>query len=146
MAQFEVRRETSLPAADAWSRLTDWEGHGQFIPLTTVTRSGAGVGSTFSARTALGPFGFDDIMDVTMWEPPAGDRPGRCRIVKRGRVISGWAELVVTPTATGSTVRWLEEASIRRIGRALDLPSRVASRVIFGRLVDGLLAPPDTER
>jgi hypothetical protein len=142
MVQFEVRRETSLPAADAWSRLTDWKAHGQFIPLTTVTRSGAGVGSTFTAHSALGPFAFDDVMDVTVWEPPAGDQPGRCRIVKRGGVITGWAELVVTPTGAGSMVRWLEEAAIRRTGRVLDLPSRLASRVIFGRLVDGLLSVP----
>lgn len=143
MAKFEVRRETSLPAAEAWSRLTDWETHGLFIPLTTVSRSGVGVGSSFCARTAVGPFGFDDIMDVTEWQPPVGDNPGRCRIVKRGRVISGWAELEVTPTPAGSIVRWVEEASIRRTGRVLDLPSLLASRVIFKRLVDGLLTPPE---
>jgi len=139
VARFDVRRETSLPAEVAWGRLTDWERHGRFIPLTTVTRSGHGVGSTLTARTALGPFGFDDIMDVTAWEPPSGDLPGRCRIVKRGKVVAGWAEFVVTPTPSGSVVHWLEDASIRHTGRVLDLPSRLMSRVIFGRLVAGLL-------
>ncbi len=146
MARFEVSRETSLPAEVAWSRLTDWQSHGQFIPLTSVTSSGEGVGATFCARTSLGPLGFDDIMDVTEWDPPTADKAGRCRIVKRGRVISGWAELGVTPTAAGSMVRWLEEASIRRTGRLLDLPSRIASRMIFTRLVDGLLHAPTATR
>ncbi|MBA2772675.1 MAG: SRPBCC family protein [Nocardioidaceae bacterium] len=139
MARFEVSRETSLPAEVAWNRLTSWESHGRFIPLTTVTSSGEGAGATFCARTAVGPFGFDDIMEITAWEPPTDDSPGRCRIVKRGRVVGGWAELVVTPTAAGATVRWLEEASIRRTGRVLELPSRIVSRIIFTRLVDGLL-------
>jgi len=29
------------------------------------------------------------------WSAPAGDRPGRCRLIKGGTVMLGWAELEV---------------------------------------------------
>ncbi len=140
VARFTIERETGLPAAEAWRRLTDWQRHGDAIPLTTVTRSGVGVGSSFTARTSLGPLGFDDPMHITAWRPPDADTVGHCRIEKRGRVITGWAELTVAATPTGSRVRWDEAASIRHTGKVLDGPSRSASRWMFTRLVDRLLA------
>ena len=140
MARFTIERETGLQAAEAWRRLTDWQRHGDFIPFTVVTRSGEGVGSSFTARTSLGSLGFDDAMQITAWRPPGAGAAGHCRIEKRGRVITGWAELTVTPTPTGSRVRWDEDATIRHTGKVLDVPSRSASRRIFGRLVDRLLA------
>jgi len=140
MAQFLVERTTSLSVAECWARLTDWERHGDFIPLTTITRAGEGVGSRFTARTSVGPVGFDDPMEVTVWQPPEQETSGRCRIEKRGRVVTGWAELTVAPSAEGTRVSWLEDAAVRHTGRLLDLPSRVISARVFGRLVDRLLA------
>lgn len=142
MAGFEVVRQTALSPTEAWRRLTDWERHGDLIPLTEVLLTGsiqAGVGATFVGRTALGPLRFDDPMEVTRWQPPAGDEPGVCHIVKHGKVITGWAELTVTPDGSGSVIHWHEVAGIGRTGRLLDLPNRVVGKRIFGRLVDGLL-------
>lgn len=139
VARFTVERSSELPASEAWRRLTRWELHGDIIPCTTVTRSGAGAGSSFNARTSLGPLGFDDPMEVVAWQPPGTATAGRCRIEKRGNVINGWAELSVSPTPTGSRIRWDEEARIRRTGKVLELPSKWASKRIFGRLVDRLL-------
>lgn len=143
MAVFEVVRHSSLSASTTWRRLTDWPGHGAFIPLTEVhvtSQSDAVIGTVFTARTALGRFHFDDPMEITHWQPPSSDQPGRCRLVKQGRVVTGWAVLTVTPTAEGSTIHWLEDAHVRAVGPLLDLPNRVAGRIVFGRLVDGLLA------
>lgn len=139
MARFTIERASELPAPEAWRRLTQWERHGDAIPWTTVTRCGEGVGSTFTARTSLGPIGFDDPMEVVAWQPPGADNAGHCRIEKRGTVITGWAELTVVPTPTGSRVRWDEVAGIRHTGKVLGLPSRWASQRTFGRLVDRLL-------
>ncbi len=139
VARITIERETALQTAEAWRRLTDWQRHGDFIPFTVVTRSGEGVGSSFTARTSLGPLGFDDAMQITDWRPPDGGSAGHCRIEKRGRVVTGWAELTVAPTPAGSRVRWVEDASIRHTGKVLDMPSRLASQRIFGRLVDRLL-------
>jgi carbon monoxide dehydrogenase subunit G len=143
VASFEVIRHTHHKVDDAWSRLTDWERHGEFLPFTTVVLTGVirdEVGAAFLARTSFGPFHFDDPMDVTVWEPPLWERPGRCEIQKRGQVVRGGAILTVTKTDEGSLINWLEDASFRWVGRLLDLPNRIGGRRVFGSLVDGLLS------
>lgn len=142
MADFEIIRRTHLPATEAWERLTDWERHGAFIPFTTVTLTGLirrDVGESFVGRTSLGPLHFDDPMEVTHWQPPEGDEPGVCRIVKRGQVIIGWAVLTVSPDENGTTVLWQEDAGFRAAGSLLNWPNRIAGRHLFTKLVDGLL-------
>ena len=142
---FEITRRTGLSAADAWARLTDWPRHSGLIPFTQVERLPGpveGVGSRFTARTSVGPFHFDDPMEVTFWQRPEDDGPGVCRIVKRGTVIVGWAVLTITPDPVtgGATVSWREEADVRRAGPLLAWPNAVAGRKVFTRLVDALLA------
>jgi hypothetical protein len=142
VAEFEIVRRTPLSAIEAWNRLTDWERHGEFIPFTTVTLTGlirSDVGATFVGRTALGPLHFDDPMEVTEWRPPDGAEPGVCRVVKRGKVITGWAELTVSPDGDGATVLWREDAGFRAAGNLLNWPNRIAGRRMFAKLVDGLL-------
>ncbi len=159
MAAFEVVRHTELTADAAWAKLTDWTCHGAFIPFTDVrvTSQGArGVGTVFVARTSLGPLAFDDPMEVTYWDPPSGQREGVCRIVKLGRVVSGWAVLTVTPNEFApitdddrgfgsssndrATIRWVEDAHFRAAGPLLNWPNALAGKYVFGRLVTGLLS------
>ncbi len=144
MATFEVQRHTGESAVRVWTRLTDWERHSDFIPLTRVLLDGPRpdgqkVARRIVARTSFGPLQFDDPMEVTYWQPPSGASPGVCRLVKRGRVVTGWAVLTVTPTTTGCTIRWREDAAIRFTGALLAWPTRVVATRVFGRLVDGLL-------
>jgi hypothetical protein len=149
VAVFEVRRDSALPASEAWNRLTDWRRHGDFIPLTEVLVAGSagetapatGLGTVFVARTSLGPVHFDDPMEVTYWRPP-DDRAGQCRLVKTGRVVQGWAVLTVTPAASGCTVSWREDAAVRFTGTVLGWPTKVSAAFVFGRLVDRLLSAP----
>ena len=145
---FEIERRTTLSAPEAWERVTDWERHSGLVPFTTVTRLAGpvtGVGSGFNGRTSIGPVGFDDPMEVTYWQPPEGDRPGVCRIVKRGRVVVGWAVLTVTPHASGrgSTVSWREEADVRLGGPLLRRPNALVGKAVFSRLLDQLLPPAE---
>ncbi len=142
MAVFEVERVSSRSAAEVWTRLTDWERHGDCIPFTSVsaTMGGAGTVSEVVARTSIGPLHFDDPMDVSYWRPPTGTTSGLCRLVKRGRVVTGWAVLSVTPTTTGCSVRWTEDAALWFIGPLLAWPTKVIAARVFGRLVDNLLA------
>lgn len=74
MTEFRIVRATALTPEAAWRRVTDWPRHGRAMPLTTVRADGA----TVTARTALGRFGFDDVMDLAHWQPPHGDTPGSC--------------------------------------------------------------------
>jgi carbon monoxide dehydrogenase subunit G len=131
VAQFEIVREVRLTPDETWRRITDWPAHGRFVPLTKVTNTPHG----FLARTAVGPVGFDDPMDIVTW-----DKPSFCRLEKRGRVVKGWAELRVEPHGEGSRVRWREEIRVTGVPRALDGLTRRASARMFGRVIDGLLA------
>lgn len=164
MAAFEVVRHTPLSAEAAWTRLTDWPRHGGLIPLTGVSVASevtVGVGTVFVARTSIGPLAFDDVMQVTYWRAPTDGHAGVCRIVKLGRVVTGWAVLTVTPALTGkwgavnkprppadvgshdqpgAVVRWREAAQFRAAGPLLNWPNALAGRYVFGRLMDGLLS------
>jgi polyketide cyclase/dehydrase/lipid transport protein len=155
VALFEVHRDSALTAPQAWARLTDWRRHGDFIPFTEVAvtgsaphppgTEGAGRGATFVARTSIGPLHFDDPMEVTHWRPPV-DGDGICRLVKTGRVVTGWAVLTVTPTPTGCSITWKEDAAVRFTGTLLGWPTRLIAAKVFGRLVDNLLKErPDAQ-
>lgn len=75
MALFRIARRTRLAPAETWRRLTDWERHGDSVPLTRVTvhtPPPSGTGTVLVARTGLGPLGFDDRMEITRWQPPTG--------------------------------------------------------------------------
>lgn len=123
-------REVPLPPAEVFARLTDWERHGEVVPLTTITPREGG----FLARTGVGRVGFDDPMDVVEWDPPR-----HVRLVKRGRVVLGWAELRVVPVERGSRVEWEEEAHVRGVPRFLGRLEERAGRVLFGRVIDHVL-------
>ncbi len=130
MAHIEIVREVLLTPVETWERLTDWERHARFVPLTRITRTDRG----FVARTGLGPVGFDDPMDIVEWREPSF-----CRLEKRGRRVTGWAELNVDPFGAGSRVTWREDLHVRGLPGMFDGLTRAASRRLFSRVIDGLL-------
>ncbi|MFY1679399.1 MULTISPECIES: SRPBCC family protein [unclassified Streptomyces] len=146
MVTFFLERTAPLPPREAWRRITRWHHHGATVPLTrvtVVTPPPSGPGTRIVARTGLGPIGFDDPMDVTTWRPPDGDRPGLCRLEKRGRLVTGWAELEVRPApGDRSRVGWREEVEVRGFPSALDGLVARSGRALFGREVDRLLRLP----
>lgn len=146
MVSFFLERTAPLPLDEAWRRLTEWHRHGEAVPLTRVrvaTPPPTGRGTVVVARTGVGPLAFDDTMEVTVWEPPAGDAPGRCRLEKRGRTIRGWAEIEVRPGPGGRTrVIWREDLRVRLLPAAFDGVLREAGRYAFGRAVNRLLRLP----
>ncbi|MFK0128698.1 SRPBCC family protein [Streptomyces nigra] len=146
MATFLLQRTVPLPLDEAWRRLTEWPRHGDVVPFTRIrvlTSGPTREGTRFVARTGLGPLGFDDPMDVTLWEPPGDTAPGRCRLEKRGRVMTGWAEIEVRPGPGGRTrAVWHEEVRVRFVPGALDGVVRLAGRYLFGRAMNRLLRTP----
>ncbi|WP_267243378.1 SRPBCC family protein [Streptomyces sp. PR69] len=157
---FRLTRATALSAETVWRRVTDWRAHAAQVPLTSVTAvisggaaagrpptaRGTAQGTVFTVRTGVGCVGVDDPMEVVCWTPPAQGRPGRCRLVKRGSVVKGWAEIEVVPSRSGPdggcVVVWTEELSLRPLPRLLDpLVARVG-RLVFGRALDGVLRGP----
>ncbi|WP_415948876.1 SRPBCC family protein [Streptomyces sp. KLOTTS4A1] len=135
MSEFRIAHRTPLPVPEAWRRVTDWERHAALIPFTrtTVLTDGPNrAGTRFVARTGLGPLGFDDPMEITLWQPPSP--AARCRLSKTGTALTGWAEIEVHPAVrgTGSYVVWCEDLRLARLPRFLDEPTARAGRVVFG--------------
>jgi carbon monoxide dehydrogenase subunit G len=140
VATFVVRLDVDAPAAGAWARITDWAAHGRWVPLTrvVVTRGTGGTGTRFVGRTGIGPLGFDDPMEVIACRPPAGDEPGVCTVVKRGRVVLGWAEVRVEPLGRSRCrVTWTEDVEVAPVAltRWAAPLVQLLGRVAFARVL-----------
>jgi Polyketide cyclase / dehydrase and lipid transport len=150
MARFTSSVDIGAPVDRVWERITDWPGHGRWIPLTTVrvtSDRADGVGATFVGRTGVGPLAFDDPMEIVEWTPPTGATPGHCRIRKLGRVVLGEAWLDVNAHAGGSTVRWTEDVQLApvRLTRPADRLISFGGRVGFDRVLRGLARELEAE-
>jgi len=152
MARFTAVVEVGAPASSTWEALVDWPAHGRWVPLTVVrvlTPSGAGVGARFVGRSGLGPAGFDDPMEVTLWRPPAADRPGRCEVVKQGRLVLGsaWFEVEQLP-ADRSRVTWGEDIELapRALTRPFSGLIAAAGRIAFTRTLRTMAAEVEAAR
>jgi len=108
--------------------VTDWRRHR--VPLTRITVTDVG----FTARTAVGPLGFDDPMEVTLWDPPR-----RVVLRKLGRVITGEATIEVVAEGTGSVVTWDEDVRVIGVPRLADPVLRVALRGMISLVLRRLL-------
>lgn len=143
MPGIRIVHRTSRPPAETWLRLTDWERHGAQVPFTRTiidTAPPTHAGTIFTARTGVGRITFDDPMEVVLWQPPAEGSPGLVRLEKRGRSVTGWAEIETRPLASGGTeVHWREELRLRGLPRALDPVVAAAGRFLFGRALARLL-------
>ena len=130
MALIEIVRDVHLSQDEMWSRLTDWQRHGDFVPLTSIRVTPSG----FVAHTGLGPLAFDDPMEIVSWDPPSF-----CRLEKRGRVVTGWAELGVIDLDGRTQVVWREDIHVTGLPRWADGLTKASSAKLFGRVIDGLL-------
>lgn len=135
-----------MDPGQTWAAVTDFEGHGQAMPLSHVlceprAPHSPTLGWRFIARTRLGPVTMDDPMRITRWNPPGTDGIALFRVDKVGPILGGWAVVLVRPDNGGTSVRWTQHVRPR-----LRLPppgERVAdwlTRWLYGRAIDDLLA------
>jgi len=139
---FHLERPSPHSVDQTWRRLTDWPRHADVVPLTRVTvrtPPPTREGTVFVARSGVGPLAFDDPMEVVTWQPPRDGAPGRCRLVKHGTFVTGWAEIEVHAAGGGSRVVWREELRVRWLPRVADRPLGWAARWMFGRAVERLV-------
>ncbi|GMA86024.1 hypothetical protein GCM10025868_12740 [Angustibacter aerolatus] len=124
--------------------MTDWPAQGRWVPSTVVRTTSAqtsGVGTSFVARTGVGPLGFDDPMTVTAWQPPDGAAPGAYTVTKSGRVVLGGAEVTVRALGPDrSLLVWAETADLPLVSRVpvlrglLDVGTRAGLGFMLRRL------------
>ena len=111
--------DVAAPVEQTWAGAVDWAGQGEWMLGTRVrpTRAdGQGVGGGIEAFTGVGPLGFLDRMEITLWEPPR-----RCHVRHLGRVVRGTGAFEVEPLAQDrSRFVWRED---------LELPLGVLGRL-----------------
>ena len=154
MSTIHVTRRSPAPPGAVWEVLTDFAGHGRWIPLTSM-RLDAGpprVGWAFTGVTGVGRLAFSDSMVLTRWVPPSRGEPegpdgdeergGELRLVKTGWLLGGWAHISVLPDGSGSRVVWHEVLTIRPLPakRLTAGLLRAAGQRLYGRALDGMLA------
>lgn len=132
--EFVVVVETPLTPAQAWARVWDLDRHSEVIPLTVVSSEPPGTalaaGVRFGGRTALGPVGFDDPMEIVVWEPPA-TAAGCAVVAKAGRVIAGRIEVAFTPTDGGGTrITWRQVVQLPWLPLPLSPLEHVVARLV----------------
>lgn len=146
MSVTAVELSCDAPVERLWSVLTDLPGTTAPVPLTTASGDPGPphLGWGFTARTGVGPLGFDDTMLVTSLRPPADGAPGTVRVVKVGRLLDGWAEMTAVPDGPErSVLRWREQVGPRPpVLRALT-PARLqdaATAVLLRRMAGDVVA------
>ena len=101
--ELTVSVEVDAPPEEVFAYAVDWERQREWVAFTTVTGT-HGAGGRLVARTAIGPFGFDDPMSIETWDPPR-----RCVVRHHGRVVRGSAAFEVEPLGAGrSRFVWTE--------------------------------------
>lgn len=149
----QVRREVAASSGRVWQVVTDWQRHGRHLTGTTVEVIGRpGVGQRFVAVSQAGRMRVEDPMEVTVWEPPHTGA-GRVRLEKRGELLTGWAEIIVSPLgADRAELIWREQIStagtmlapgLRGVTRRF---SGLMTRLMIGRLARRLGREAESEK
>jgi hypothetical protein len=131
-----VRATTAASVDEAWALITDWPAQSRWIAFTRVSidREANGVGTRFTGRTQIGPFWFDDPMEVTIWEPPVVGGRGYCKVQKFGPWLLGTAEIDVTPASGntgGAVVTWKESVRTRGVPSMFNPIVRASIGILF---------------
>ena len=120
-----------------WARLWDLRRHTEAVPLTVVRGPALRAGSAFVARTAVGPLGFDDVMEVRSWEPSR-----RAVVVKVGRVLGGTIVARLAPDGAGGTrLHWCQEVAATGVPDRLARLAVPAVRAGYRRALRQITAP-----
>lgn len=113
MSHAEVAVDLPVGAEEAWAAVVTWERQGDWMLFTKVS-GGAAVGERVSARTGVGPVGFTDDMEITVWDPPR-----LCRVKHLGRVVRGEGAFEVQDLGPGrSRFVWSEDLELGPLGFA----------------------------
>lgn len=132
---FELTRVIGLDATTAWTMLTDWAGHADWVAMTTVDvdpndprRFTAWSGPT--RRLAL-----EDRMVAVEEHFDAESGTGRCLVHKLGPVLVGEAEFTVAPgtAARTSVVHWREDVHVPYLPSPLSGIVGRLGALFFGR-------------
>jgi uncharacterized protein YndB with AHSA1/START domain len=143
--------DVDAPVEQTWAGATNWAAQGEWMLGTRVwptAQGGRAVGGGVEAFTGVGPLGFLDRMEITLWEPPH-----RCHVRHLGRVVRGTGAFEVEPRADGrSRFVWREDLDLPlgllgRLGWPLVRPAfALAVQVSLGRFARWVESGRPSER
>ena len=122
LIEFTVAHDFQASSQAVWDEMTDWPGHGEWIPATRVaidSGTGTEVGDAFTGYTGYGPLTLVDRMRLAAIEWDADAGRGSCEVEKLGPVLTGRAGFVVTGDAARSRVEWFEEVTVPHLPQFL---------------------------
>ena len=126
---FDADVTLAMPADRVWAELTDWGGHGRWIPMTRVDVDPQDP-NRFIAWSGLGKLALEDRMHATNLQFD-GSR-GTCHVEKLGPVLVGFAEVTVTAQGDSTRVVWHEDVAVPYLPRFLSPVVGKASALLFG--------------
>lgn len=106
---FDANAILDMPIDRAWQELTNWGGHGRWIPLTKVDVD-AHDPNRFVAWSGFKPLALEDRMRATNLQFD-GQR-GTCHVEKLGPVLVGFADVTMTAEGNCSRVVWHEDVTV----------------------------------
>lgn len=105
-----IRVSTTVPASRrrVWAELADIGSHAEWMAdaesITFTSRRRRGRGTSFDARTRLGPLAVTDRMEIVEW------RPGRSMGVRHTGAVTGTGRFTLQRRLRGGTVvTWVED-------------------------------------
>ena len=127
---FELSRIVPMAPEQAWRRLTDWQSHGEWIPLTRVEIDAADP-DHFTAWSGIGRLALEDRMQLI--EQTDHDLGRRARIAKLGPLLIGEAEFSVSEGISSGTavVQWREAVAVPYLPRVLAPAAAWIGRRLF---------------
>jgi len=127
---FDLSRPVPLDPERAWRALTDWEGHGRWVPMTRVEVDPDDP-NRFTAWSGVWRLALEDRMLADVIEFDGTN--GHCHVHKLGPVLIGEAEFWVSPGDGAGTcvVRWREDVRMRFLPRFLARPAAWLGRRLF---------------
>lgn len=127
---FELSRIVPMTPELAWQRLTDWQSHGEWIPLTRVEVDPTDP-DRFTAWSGIGQLALEDRMQLT--HRTVDPHARRARIAKLGPVLVGEAEFSVSAgiTAGSAVVQWREVVAVPYLPRLLGPIAATMGKYLF---------------
>lgn len=126
---FDADAVLALPVEQVWHELTDWGGHGRWIPMTRVDVDPSDP-NRFVAWSGIGRrLALEDRMHAT--GITFDGQRGTCHVDKLGPVLIGIADVEVTAGASGTRVLWHEEVTVPYLPKFLSGLVGKASAAFF---------------
>jgi hypothetical protein len=132
---FQLSKTIPMSPDRAWSRLSDWSTHGEWIPMTRMEIDPADP-NRFTAWSGLGKLALEDRMQVVATSTDSDTKT--CRVAKLGPVLVGEAEFAVSPAPSPDhcVIQWREDVNVPFLPSFLAPVAAWLGKSLFGASIN----------